>query len=155
MYLSTFFFFFSCSIVFSLVFYFLLKEELIYHDSGVHHFDVHLYIIIYSFLFIQWFRYVCVYVYIFFVRVFSNTGYYKILNRVLKNSTSFTFLFGRSYYSYKKHVKTNSLFDQIKRVRLIKNDDTHFCSYSFLLFSHPSLSPKWNNPIFLFFSLIF
>ena len=80
--------------------------------------------------------------YIFFFRVFSNIGYYKILNRVLKNSTSFTFLFEKSYYSYKKHVKTNSLFDQMKRVRLIENDDTYFFSYSFLLFLHPTLSPK-------------
>ena len=84
----------------------------------------------------------CVCVCEFFFRVFSNIGYYKILNRVLKNSTSFTFLFEKSYYSYKKHVKTNSLFDQMKRVRLIKNDDTHFFSYSFLLFLHPTLSPK-------------
>ena len=94
---------------------------------------------IYIFLYLYNDSGVCVCV--FFFRVFSNIGYYKILNRILKNSKSFTFLFEKSYYSL-RNVKTNSLFDQIKRVRLIKNDDIDFFSYSFFLFSHPSLSPK-------------
>lgn len=73
------------------------------------------------------------------------------LRRGLEYSKGFDFLFGRSYYSCKEHVKTNSLFNQIKGVRHIKNCDTIFLqlviSPTFL--AHLSISLHGSNTKYL------